>query len=227
MKVGRLTPARRVLAGALVVGSLLPGSSALAKEFRPGDLRVCNASRCVSIKSQPVLNALASFYYDSAQPPARAHGPRLGMPIFGLEFPNGYVTGIVAGTGLNRFLSYGVNLGQFQEGIWYRVPARAVAGLGRVTAGLTPLRLTAAGLTDTGTFADQRGATPRSPRGQRPATPGGNRSPSWLLGLVAVAALIALALLTRRHRQSLGAEPPTPSVRSPAAPGTPPNKAPR
>jgi hypothetical protein len=82
MKVGRLTPAGRVVAGALLVGSLVAGSSALAKEFTPGDLSVCNASRCVSISSQSVLNALASFYYDSAQPPARADAPRFGTPVF-------------------------------------------------------------------------------------------------------------------------------------------------
>jgi hypothetical protein len=104
MNVGRLTLATRALAGALVVGSLLPGSSALAKKFRPGDLSVCNASRCVATMSHSVLNAPASFYYDSAQPPARTRTPTVDASFFGLEFPNGYVTGIVAGAvaGLRR-----------------------------------------------------------------------------------------------------------------------------
>ena len=138
--------ARRVLAGWLLVGSLVLCSGAAAKQFRPGDVRVCNASRCVSIRSQSVLNALASFYYDSARRPVRAMSPRLGVPFFRLEYSDGYVTGIVAGTGLTRFLSYGVNLGQFQGGVWYRVPGRAVVGLRSLTVGLAPLRLTAAAL---------------------------------------------------------------------------------
>jgi hypothetical protein len=139
--------ARRVLASSLVVVSLVLCSAAAAKQFRPGDLRVCNASRCVSIRSQSILNAFASFYYDNNRRPVRAESPRLGVPFFRLEFQNGYVTGIVAGAGLTRFLSYGVNLGQFRGGVWYHVPGRAVGGLRSLTDGLAPLRLTAAALT--------------------------------------------------------------------------------
>jgi hypothetical protein len=139
--------AKRVLAGGLLICSLALCSGAAAKRFRPGDLRVCDASRCISIRSQSVLNAMAAFYYDSARRPVRARSPRLGVPFFRLEFSDGYVTGIVAGSGLTRFLSYGVNLGQFQAGVWYRVPGRAVAGLRSLTVGLAPLRLTAAAVT--------------------------------------------------------------------------------
>jgi hypothetical protein len=204
--------ARRVLAGSLLVWSLILSSGAVAKDFRPGDLSVCNASRCIPIRSQSVLNALASFYYDSARPPARAHAPRLGMPFFRLEFSNAYVTGIVAGAGLNRFLSYGVNLDQFRDGVWYRVPARAVAGVRRLTVGLTPLRLAGAAVAGAPTVGAQSpGATQPRPPSQHSTAPGS--SLSWPLGLVPLAALVALALAARRRRRLVTARRPSPNVR--------------
>jgi hypothetical protein len=217
-RCARLMTARRVLAGLLLVGSLMATSIAGAKGFEPGDLSVCDASRCVSIRSQSVLNAVASFYYDSARPPARARAPRLGTPFFRLEFSNGYVSGIIAGAALERFLSYGVNLDQFKEGVWYRVPRRAVDGLLRLTVGLTPLRLTVAALTPTGTFAAQGpGATQTSPPGadrvHRAAAGAHGDSARWLLGIAAIAVLIALALLARRWRRSVATQLPTPSAR--------------
>jgi hypothetical protein len=174
-------------------------SAAAAKEFKPGDLSVCNAKRCVSIRSRPALNALASFYYDSARSPTRARAPRLGTPFFRLEFSNGYVTGIAAGTQLNRFHSYGVNLEQFQKRAWYRVPPRAAVELRRLTAGLTPLRLSAAALMDTGTFdARSAAATQMRPRARRSATSSHGGSPLWAVGAVP----LALALLARHRRRS-------------------------
>ena len=56
------------------------------------------------------------------------------------------MTGIVATARLDRFLSYGVNLGRFQRGIWYRVPARLASELRKLTAGMKPLRVTRAAL---------------------------------------------------------------------------------
>jgi hypothetical protein len=207
--------ARRVLAGSLLVWSLILSSGAVAKDLRPGELSVCNASRCVSIRSQSVLNALASFYYDSARPPSRARPPRLGTPFFRLEFSNGYVTGIVAGAELNRFLSYGVNLDQFRDGVWYRVPARAVAGLRRLTVGLTPLRLAGAAVAGAPTVdAQSPGATQPRPPSRQSTAPGSHSSNlSWPLGLVPLAALVALALAARRRRRSVAARRPTPAVR--------------
>jgi hypothetical protein len=121
-------------------------SVAAAKEFRPGDLRVCNAKRCVGLTDQAVLNVFSSFYYRRSAQPSLVRSPRLGAPYFQLRFRQGYVTGIVATTQLDRFLSYGVNLDQFQRGKWYRVPPRAAFELRMVTAaaGLKPLRLTQA-----------------------------------------------------------------------------------
>ena len=132
----------RLITCAIVAGCLTVSSSAVAKEFAPGDVRICNAKRCVPIRSQPVLNSLAAFYYEGAKPPARADSPRLGAPYFRLEFRNHYVTGIVAGRKLDRFVSYGVNLDQFRKGVWYHVPTRAVSEFRRQTVGLRPLRLT-------------------------------------------------------------------------------------
>ena len=66
-----------------------------------------------------------------------------------MKFSNGYVTGIVAAAQLDRFLSYGVNLDQFQRGRWYRVPSAAALELRRLTAGLKPRRLTVAAVAKT------------------------------------------------------------------------------
>jgi hypothetical protein len=203
--------ARRILAGSLLVGSLILTSGASAKDFKPGDLSVCDAKRCVSIKSRPVLNALSVFYYDSAVPPAPVRAPGLGMPFFRLEFSNGYVTGIIASAELNRFLSYGVNLDQFRAGVWYRVPPRAVAGLRELTVGFTPLRLTSGAIASTSTFGVQSSAASEPPpRTQRRAGTGDRGSAvPWPLAVVSLTALIALASLARRRRRSGAASLPT------------------
>ena len=120
--------------------------SATAKEFEPGDLRICNAKRCVAITNRPALAALGAFYYMSAKPPLLTPRVQLGAPSFQLRFDNDYVTGIVAAAKLDRFLSYGVNTGRFDAGRWYRVPSSAARELRRLTAGLSPLRVTQAAL---------------------------------------------------------------------------------
>jgi hypothetical protein len=122
------------------------------------------------------------------------------------------VTGVVAATGLNRFLSYGVNLDQFRYGVWYRTPASAVAGLRRLTVGLTPLRLTDAALAGARPVGVQSpGGTKPRPPGQRSTAPGGHRSSlSWPLGIMPLAALTALALAAGRRRRSVDARRPTP-----------------
>jgi hypothetical protein len=129
----------------LVAFGLLGISVATAKDFGPGDLRVCNVKRCVPIKNRNVLPLLGSFYY-SGPPPAIVRAPRMGAPMFELRFKNGYVTGIVATSKLDRFLSYGVYLGRFRRGRWYRVPSRMALELRRLTARLEPLRVTRAAI---------------------------------------------------------------------------------
>ena len=124
---------------------LLVLPSASAKDFGPGDLRVCNGTRCLPIVKREVLPGLGSFYYSG---PALRTLPRppLGAPYYELRFRNDYVTGIVATRRLDRFLSYGVHLERFARGKWYAVPHSLSGELRRLTIGLRPLRLTRAAL---------------------------------------------------------------------------------
>jgi hypothetical protein len=136
---------RTLLAGLVAASALLVLPSASAKDFHPGDLRVCNTMRCIAIVNRAVLPRLGSFYY-SGPPPAHARRPKLGAPYYELSFRNGYVTGIVATRRLDRFLSYGVFLERFARNRWYAVPHQISRELRRLTAGLRPLRLTQAAL---------------------------------------------------------------------------------
>ena len=113
-----------------------------AKEFRRGDLRICSHQRCVPITSRPVLKLLGAFYYTGRKSPPSARAPHLGAQAFELRFRNGYVTGIVATAQLDRFLSYGVNMGRFASGQWYRFPDSVAGELKRLAAPLEPLRVT-------------------------------------------------------------------------------------
>jgi hypothetical protein len=131
---------------ALIASALLVlASGAAAKDFGPGDLRVCSAKRCVPVTNADVLPKLGAFYYMGGEPEA-ARPPSLGAPYFELRFRNGYATGIVATRKLDRFLSYGVNLGRFQRGQWYAVPDRLAQEFRRLAASLAPYRLTRAAL---------------------------------------------------------------------------------
>lgn len=131
--------------GTVVVAVALLVPSASAKDFGPGDIRVCNETRCVAIVNAGAVRQLGPFYY-SGPAPARLRTPALGTPFYELRFPNGYATGIVATQRLDRFLSYGVYLGRFSRGVWYAVPPRLAEELRRLTADLRPLRLTRAAL---------------------------------------------------------------------------------
>ncbi len=129
----------------LVAVPLLLVPSASAKDFGPGDLRVCNAKRCVPIVKRDVLPLLGAFYY-SGGALTRHSQPSLGTPYFELRFRNGYATGIVATRQLDRFLSYGVHLERFARYQWYGVQRRFAAELRRLTAGMRPYRLTRAAI---------------------------------------------------------------------------------
>ena len=127
------------------MSALLVLPSASAKNFGPGDLRVCNATRCIAIVNRDVLPQLGSFYY-SGPSPVRVRRPTLGAPYYELRFRNGYVTGIVGTRRLDRFLSYGVHDQRFTRDTWYAVPRRVSVELRRLTDVLRPLRLTRAAL---------------------------------------------------------------------------------
>ncbi len=96
---------------------------------------------------RPALTALGAFYYIGTRPPAACAARHSSeRQSFELRFDNDYVTGIVATTRLDRFLSYGVNIGRFDAGRWYRVYPKAARELRRLTVGLRPMRLTRAAL---------------------------------------------------------------------------------
>jgi hypothetical protein len=136
---------RKLVAAVGATAVLLGAPAATAKDFRPGDLRLCGANRCLAINNPQVLRALSAFYYAAGQPPTAA-APELGVRAYELKFRNGYVTGIVAADNLDTFLSYGVNLGRFSKGTWYAVPAQISAGLERLAWLLRPLHVTSATL---------------------------------------------------------------------------------
>jgi len=125
-----------------VVSALVVASGATAKEFRPGSLRICTHQRCVPIKNPRVLELLGAFFYTGRRSPAKIRSPQLGAPAFQIQFENGYVTGVVAGARLDRFLSYGVDLGRFAPRQWYLFPKRVAQEMKTLSAPLNPLRLT-------------------------------------------------------------------------------------
>ena len=131
---------RSVLVGLLIAAALLVVPAASGKVFKPGDVRVCNAKRCVPILNRVVLGKLGSFYYGSYAL-TTVHAPTHGAPYYELRFRNGYVSGIVATRRLDHFQSYGVNTGRFASGRWYGVPPRVSAELRRLAVGLRPFRL--------------------------------------------------------------------------------------
>ena len=134
---------RRMVAALCGAVALVFTSGAAAKNFAPGDLRICGGRSCVPIANHRVLPQLSRFYY-SVGSPARMLPPGMGAPYFQLKFRNDYVTGLVATHRLDRFLSYGVHLERFKRGVWYRVPASTALELRRLSAGLKPLRLSPA-----------------------------------------------------------------------------------
>ncbi|MEK6275902.1 MAG: hypothetical protein AABM30_11275 [Actinomycetota bacterium] len=136
---------RAFLVGLIAASALLVLTSASAKNFGPGDLRVCNATTCVAIVNPNVLPQIGSFY--GGPSPARVvRAPKLGAPYYELRFRNNYVTGIVATRRLDRFLSYGVHLQRFTPDKWYPFPRQLSEELRRLTDGLCPFRVTRAAL---------------------------------------------------------------------------------
>jgi hypothetical protein len=130
-----------IAVGLLALGALLATPQASAKDFGPGDLRVCGKTRCVPIVNRAVLPVFNSLYWGPS-PVVRAPKVPVGAPAFELRFRNGYVSGIVGTKNLDRFRAYGFFCGRFQRGKWYRVPERAVRELRRLTASLWPMRVT-------------------------------------------------------------------------------------
>ena len=114
---------KAALSALVVLSALVALPAASAKDFQPGDLSVCNSTRCVAVVNREVLPLLGSFYYGRTTL-ARVRRPRLRTSYYQLRFRNGYVTGIIATQPLDRFLSYSLNLGRFARNRWYRAPKR-------------------------------------------------------------------------------------------------------
>jgi hypothetical protein len=133
---------RLICTAALALGAVLGfAATAGAKQFGPGDLKLCDNDHCVVIMDQSLLNGLSRFYYGGPAP-AKVRKPRLGAPYLQLKFADGgYVTGVAATAQFDRFRSGGVNLGQFSPDDWYRVPAKVARGLRKLAVGLKPLRV--------------------------------------------------------------------------------------
>jgi hypothetical protein len=52
------------LAALVAVAALVALPAASAKDFKPGDIRICNADHCKAVVNRKVLALLAAFYYD-------------------------------------------------------------------------------------------------------------------------------------------------------------------
>ena len=130
-----------VLLIALLVLVLSQAASARSmKQFRPGDVRACGVHHCFAIRSQRVLDVLASLYY-GPRSPAPAVAPKRRSAYLRLVYRDGYVTGIAAGSRFTHFLSFGVNVGQFAPRTWYAVPALVAAELRLLAPHLSAGRL--------------------------------------------------------------------------------------
>jgi hypothetical protein len=130
---------RRRITVLLVLATLLGAATATAKDFEPGDLRVCNAAKCTAVFDRRALKIFSAFYYGEGEV-SRAPAPRIGSAAFRLKL-NASVAGIAATRRLDRVLVYGLNCGRFQRGVWYRLPRPAASAIRRVTAGLKPLHV--------------------------------------------------------------------------------------
>ena len=124
-----------------VAAGIFCSSAALAKDFGPGDLRVCGATRCVPIEKRAALRAFSAFYFGDGRA-AVAGRPPVGAPAFEIRFRDRSAAGVIAGRNLDRARVYGLNCGRFRRGRWYRVPARVRREVRRLSAALTPLRVT-------------------------------------------------------------------------------------
>jgi hypothetical protein len=137
-----MAPALKIASVLAATAALLAVPAAVAKDFGPGDLRVCGRERCVAIMNPGVMRILSAYYWGPGRAP-RAGPARNGAPGFELRFRDGQPSGIVASTWLNRFRAYGFVCGRFERGKWYRFPARAVTELRMLTVRLEPLRVSA------------------------------------------------------------------------------------
>ena len=108
-------------------------SPAVAKDFGPGDARVCDAGGCEPIMNRAAARELASFLYAGPQP-ERVWRPAAGSPSFELRLRLGRTIGVAGGRWLNRMRVHGLNCDRFRRGRWYRLPAEVAEELRQLTA---------------------------------------------------------------------------------------------
>jgi hypothetical protein len=121
---------KKLLLLAMLASLLAPSAS--AKEFPPGDISACGATRCRAVAEAP---ALGRFLYGQ-RPVVRAPTAPVGAAVYQLRFREG-PAGVIVTESAARV--HGLNCGRFRRGVWYRLP-RALHGLG---TGLRPKRLRA------------------------------------------------------------------------------------
>ena len=114
---------RTFLVALVAAAALLVVPSASAKDFGPGDLRVCNAKRCVPIVEARRAAAARRLLLQrpgalTRRPGSRRSERRTTSCASGTATPRG----IVATRQLDRFLSYGVHLERFARDQWYGSP---------------------------------------------------------------------------------------------------------
>jgi hypothetical protein len=114
---------------------LLGTPAASAKDFRPGDLRICGAAHCRVVTEHAQARAFSAFLYGSSRV-ERVKTPRPGSPVFQLRLRDGFVAALLSA---NAVRVHGLYCERFQRGHWYRLPP----SLRTVAAGLVPKRLRA------------------------------------------------------------------------------------
>jgi hypothetical protein len=90
---------------------LLVVPAASAKEFRPGDLRLCGATQCRVVKDVRATRLFGDFLYGSG-PVIPAPMPRVGSPVFQVRFKDGPAGVILNGTAARV---HGLNCGRFER----------------------------------------------------------------------------------------------------------------
>ena len=114
--------------------AVLSASSAVAKDFGPGDARVCDDVGCEPIMDRAAARQLASFLFAGPQP-ERVWHPAPGSPSFELRLRRGRVIGDVGGRWLNRARVPTLNCDRFSGRGWYRLPSDLARELRALTEG--------------------------------------------------------------------------------------------
>jgi hypothetical protein len=95
---------------------------AAAKEFPPGELRVCGAKQC-RVVTDGQSRAFSALLWGDGRA-RRAPTPRIGSPIYQLRFENGRAGAVINATAIRV---HGLNCGRFERGKWYRLPTTSEA----------------------------------------------------------------------------------------------------